>query len=42
VVIGSAIVELVAEHRGEAAGPVRQFVASLAEVVHAARAAAAA
>ena len=37
VVVGSAIVELVAEHRGDAVGPVRAFVASLARAVHAAR-----
>jgi tryptophan synthase alpha chain len=37
VVVGSAIVELVAEHRADAAGPVRAFVASLAGAVHAAR-----
>jgi tryptophan synthase alpha chain len=37
VVIGSAIVELVAQHRSEAAGPVQAFVSSLAEAIHAAR-----
>ena len=38
VVVGSAIVELIAEHRSEAAEPVRAFVASLAQAVHDARA----
>ncbi|MET0250604.1 MAG: tryptophan synthase subunit alpha, partial [Novosphingobium sp.] len=38
VVVGSAIVELVAANPGGAAGPVRAFVASLAEAVRGARA----
>jgi tryptophan synthase alpha chain len=37
VVVGSAIVDLVAQHGASAAGPVRELVASLAEAVHAAR-----
>ncbi|MDP3677191.1 MAG: tryptophan synthase subunit alpha [Novosphingobium sp.] len=37
VVVGSAIVELVAEHGGEAPEMVREYVATLAEAVHSAR-----
>jgi tryptophan synthase alpha chain len=37
VVVGSAIVELVAEHGSNAAGPVRDYVASLAQAIKAAR-----
>lgn len=37
VVVGSAIVELIAEHRTNAAGPVRDYVASLASAIKAAR-----
>ena len=37
VVVGSAIVELVGEHGGEAPEMVREYVASLAEAVHGAR-----
>ncbi len=37
VVVGSALVELVAEHRTDAAGPVRDFVASLSQAIKAAR-----
>lgn len=36
VVVGSAIVEIVAEHGANAAGPVREYVASLAEAIKAA------
>jgi tryptophan synthase alpha chain len=38
VVVGSAIVELVGAHGGEAPARVREYVASLAEAVHGARA----
>jgi tryptophan synthase alpha chain len=37
VVVGSAIVDLVGEHGAAAAGPVRDYVASLATAVRAAR-----
>jgi len=37
VVVGSALVDLVKEHGGDAAGPIRQFTASLADAVHKAR-----
>ncbi len=37
VVVGSAIVELVGEHGGEAPEMVREYVATLAEAVHGAR-----
>jgi tryptophan synthase alpha chain len=37
VVVGSAIVDLVAQHGADAPGPVRDLVASLAEAVHQAR-----
>jgi tryptophan synthase alpha chain len=37
VVVGSAIVELVAEHGTSAAGPVRDYVASLKQAIVAAR-----
>jgi tryptophan synthase alpha chain len=37
VVVGSAIVELIAEHGVDAAGPVREYVASLAAAIHTAR-----
>jgi tryptophan synthase alpha chain len=37
VVVGSAIVELIAEHGASAAGPVREYVASLAQAVRSAR-----
>jgi tryptophan synthase alpha chain len=37
VVVGSAIVELVAQHGNDAAGPVRDYVASLAQAVRDAR-----
>jgi tryptophan synthase alpha chain len=37
VVVGSAIVELVAEHGENAAGPVRELVTALAKAVHSAR-----
>jgi tryptophan synthase alpha chain len=37
VVVGSAIVELIAQHGLSAAGPVRAFVATLAEAIHTAR-----
>lgn len=37
VVVGSAIVELIAEHGTSAAGPVREYVASLADAVRNAR-----
>ncbi|MDE2301494.1 MAG: tryptophan synthase subunit alpha [Sphingomonadales bacterium] len=38
VVVGSALVELVAQHGAEAAGPVRALTAALAQAVHRARA----
>ncbi len=37
VVVGSAIVELIAQHGASAAGPVREYVASLATAIAAAR-----
>jgi tryptophan synthase alpha chain len=37
VVVGSAIVELIAQHGAAAAGPVREYVASLAKAIAAAR-----
>jgi len=37
VVVGSAIVDLVAEHGKNAAGPVRELVSALAKAVHSAR-----
>ena len=37
VVVGSALVELVAKHGREAAGPVRDLTSALAEAVHSAR-----
>ncbi len=37
VVVGSAIVELVEEHGASAAGPVREYVATLASAIHTAR-----
>ncbi len=37
VVVGSAIVEIIAEHGRDAAGPVRDYVASLANAIKAAR-----
>jgi tryptophan synthase alpha chain len=37
VVVGSALVELIAEHGTNAAGPVRDYVASLAAAIHTAR-----
>jgi tryptophan synthase alpha chain len=37
VVVGSAIVEIIAEHGREAAGPVREYVASLATAIKASR-----
>jgi tryptophan synthase alpha chain len=37
VVVGSALVELIAEHGANAAGPVREYVASLATAIHTAR-----
>jgi tryptophan synthase alpha chain len=37
VVVGSAIVELVGQHGGDAAGPVEAYVRTLADAVHAAR-----
>ena len=37
VVVGSALVELVAQHGADAAGPVREATAALAEAVHSAR-----
>ncbi len=37
VVVGSAIVDLVAEHGENAAGPVRELVSALAKAVHSAR-----
>jgi len=37
VVVGSAIVELVGEHGGDAAGPVRAYIETLASAVRAAR-----
>jgi tryptophan synthase alpha chain len=37
VVVGSAIVELIAQHGSAAAGPVREYVASLAKAIAAAR-----
>ena len=38
VVVGSALVELVAQHGADAAGPVRALTAALAQAVHGARA----
>jgi tryptophan synthase alpha chain len=38
VVVGSAIVELVAQHGANAAGPIRDYVASLKEAIISARA----
>ncbi len=37
VVVGSAIVELIAQHGGDAAGPVREYVASLSAAIRSAR-----
>jgi tryptophan synthase alpha chain len=37
VVVGSAIVELIAQHGSAAAGPVREYVASLSAAIHTAR-----
>lgn len=37
VVVGSAIVELIAQHGGNAAGPVREYVASLSSAIKASR-----
>ena len=37
VVVGSALVELVARHGADAPGPVRDLTAALAEAVHHAR-----
>jgi tryptophan synthase alpha chain len=37
VVVGSALVELVAQHGADAAGPVREATRALAEAVHNAR-----
>jgi tryptophan synthase alpha chain len=37
VVVGSAIIDLIAEHGANAAGPVRELTAALAAAVHAAR-----
>ena len=37
VVVGSALVDLVAKHGADAAGPVRELTRSLAEAVHSAR-----
>jgi tryptophan synthase alpha chain len=37
VVVGSAIVELIAQHGTNAAGPVREYVASLADAIRSAR-----
>jgi tryptophan synthase alpha chain len=37
VVVGSAIVELIAQHGTQAAGPVREYVATLAAAIHTAR-----
>jgi tryptophan synthase alpha chain len=37
VVVGSAIVEIIAEHGANAAGPVREYVASLAQAIQNAR-----
>jgi tryptophan synthase alpha chain len=37
VVVGSAIVELIAQHGASAAGPVREYVAILAAAIHSAR-----
>jgi len=37
VVVGSALVEVVAEHGANAAGPIREFTKALADAVHAAR-----
>jgi tryptophan synthase alpha chain len=37
VVVGSALVELIAEHGANAAGPVREYVATLAAAIHTAR-----
>jgi tryptophan synthase alpha chain len=37
VVVGSALVELIAQHGANAAGPVRDYVATLAAAIHGAR-----
>ena len=37
VVVGSALVDLVGEHGANAAGPIRELTAALAEAVHSAR-----
>ncbi len=37
VVVGSALVELVGKHGRDAAGPVRELTAALAQAVHSAR-----
>ncbi len=37
VVVGSAIVELIAQHGVSAAGPIREYVASLSAAIHSAR-----
>jgi tryptophan synthase alpha chain len=37
VVVGSALVDLVAQHGADAAGPVRELTAALSAAVHAAR-----
>jgi tryptophan synthase alpha chain len=37
VVVGSALVELIAQHGANAAGPVRELTAALADAVHSAR-----
>ena len=37
VVVGSALVDLVAKHGTEAAGPLRELTAALADAVHLAR-----
>jgi tryptophan synthase alpha chain len=37
VVVGSALVELVAEHGANAAGPLREYVAGLANAIRCAR-----
>ena len=37
VVVGSALVELVAEHGANAAGPIREYTRALADAIHAAR-----
>jgi tryptophan synthase alpha chain len=38
VVVGSALVELVAKHGKDAAGPLRELTRALADAVHCARA----